>query len=335
MDAPPHAALILNPRSGGDNRKGRALADMLRSMTSRKGNTHISVHVLERFPSLFAHLKEEAARGTEALFISAGDGTVQAVQTWLAENLPADSLPMIGILPHGSTNMTAAELGLSFKDRAQEAQYIASGAWRQESAQRIVRPTLKVENPSNAGPQHGMFLGGGAIAAGTLYCQEAFNRKGVRGNTLAPALTLMRTAGKALFAGPPAPEEEDRLDRPWPMRVTADGEIIGDGLHVALLVSTLDRLVFGARPFVESEYDGALRFSLFRHPPPSLLRWLPVIIWARKDPKSLPPGMISRPVKKIEVKTSAPFVIDGERLLPPIDEPLRISLGPTFTFLRG
>ncbi len=335
MTEPHRAALILNPRSGGNNRKGRALAEQLRGMAGADARADINVHVLENFPQLFDILKDEAARKAKALFISAGDGTVQATQTWLAENLSPEALPMIGILPHGSTNMTAAELGLSLKDIGEQARYIASAAWSRGETQRIIRPSLKVENPAGSGPQHGMFLGGGAIAAGTLYCQEAFNRKGVRGNTLAPALTLLRAAGKALFAGPAAPEEEDRLDRPWPMRVIADGEPVGDGLHIALLVSTLKRLVFGARPFVETDHEEALRFSLFRHPPPSLLRWLPVIIWARKQPERLPPGMISRPVTRLEVKTSAPFVIDGEKLMSPEDEPLRISLGPVFTFLRG
>jgi hypothetical protein len=325
------AGVIINPLSGGDNRRGRELARMLREHgAERRG---VRILMLEDFGRLEEMLRDLAASSMRALFISSGDGTIQAIQTWLAENLPGERLPRLGLLPHGTTNMTAADIG--FRDKSLRAQrdYILAGRWS-HSPDIVTRPSLRLANPGNGGPQHGMFLGAGAIARGTLFCQQHFNRRGVRGNWLAPALTLAMTAGRALLGGPAGPEDEDRLDRPVEMTVTADGRAVGRGLHVAALVTTLEKLVFAARPFPPGKPE-SLKAAVFLHPPPGLLRWLPVILWGRKDGRRLPESVRLFHAETLEIDTDDPLVLDGERIMPPSREPLRVETGPVFQFLRG
>ena len=76
------AGLIVNPRSGKSSGQGLALAERLR------GQANVSIKILEQFEALPHLLRECAGEGVSDLFISSGDGTIQAIQTELAERRP-------------------------------------------------------------------------------------------------------------------------------------------------------------------------------------------------------------------------------------------------------
>ncbi len=333
------AALIVNPHSGGTNRSGLRLAEMVRH---RPG---VRAYVLERFAQLDEALAELAATPPEALFISSGDGTIQYVQTWLIERsgLPRERWPVLALLPHGSTNMTAADIGYRSKDVREQAATIAEGGWRRAGARFHDRATVRLANPASDGPLHGMFLGGGVLAEATLFCRDTFNRKGLRGHW-GPLLTMLSVGLKAIFR-PAGPEDVQRIDRPQRMRVVVDNEPLGDGWQVAVLATTLNKLVLNARPFwgpcTGAEQRGetpdsaqALRVSLFNYPYPFLLRWLPVVLWGGTN-RRVHASMHSRCASRVEVATQGRFVLDGEEVHPPAGEPLIIERGPTLRYLLG
>ena len=329
----PAAVLIVNPHSRGTNRTGLALAEALR------GDTGTRIVLLERFARLEQALTELAPAPPEALFISSGDGTVHYIQTWLAERsgLPPERWPILVLLAHGSTNMTAADVGLRLKGVRRKAELIRNRAWRSSSAVITRRPTVRVSNV-RGGPQHGMFLGGGAVAEATLYCRKAFHGRGIRGQ-LGPLLTLLKVGLEALLS-PAGPDDVNRIDRPHRMRVLADGELLTEGLQVALLATTLRKLVLGARPFWglektadDEEESAPLRLSVFGWPPPSLLRWLPVVLYGGER-RRLPPNMHSRVIRHAEVTTDARFILDGEEMIREhMEEPLIIERGPQMRYL--
>ena len=316
------AALIVNPRSGGTNRRGLRLAETLR-------DTDVDVTVLERFEALAPTLRRLAEAGTETLFISSGDGTIQEIQTRIAEDGLFERFPTLCLLPHGSTNMTAADIG--FTDRSLERQRarILAVSRGEAGGRRITRPTVRVENPADGRPRHGMFLGGGAIAEATLYCQRAFNRRGIRGGP-ANAATLAIAVGRTLLGL--GGGGEGRFDRPHPMTVKVEGALRHEGDQLAVLVTTLEKLILGARPFWGGGGKG-MRVSVFGHPPPRfLLRWLPAVMYGGEE-RRLPENMHSYTAENLEIATPSGFILDGEPLAPPADAPLRISLGPDFTYL--
>ncbi len=96
------------------------------------------------------------------LFISSGDGTVQAIQTEIAERFAPGFLPHLALLPHGTTNMTAADLGFRNRNLEVQADFIAN----RKSRLHAKRPTVRVANPRDGKVRHGMFLGTGAVMAG-------------------------------------------------------------------------------------------------------------------------------------------------------------------------
>src|SRR5262245_9418329 len=131
--------LIVNPQSGMASGKGLELAARL------KGNANIIIRVLDDFAKLGIVLDEMARAGVIELFVSSGDGTIQAIQTEIAERQAPAFLPRLALLPHGTTNMTAADLGFRNRNIEVQADFIA----HREPRLLVRRPTLRVVNPKD------------------------------------------------------------------------------------------------------------------------------------------------------------------------------------------
>jgi hypothetical protein len=323
MDGPRvrRVGLLVNPRSGKSSGKGLALAARL------AGSRHVTVKILERFEQLPQALDEMAHAEVSDLFISSGDGTVHAIQTELIERRPFRALPRLGLLAHGTTNMTAADLG--FRHRSVAAQAAFLGDVR--AADLRTRPTLRVVNPRDGKPRHGMCLGAGAAAEATRFCQDAFNAKGLKGG---PAIFLTMAGGvvRALFTTPD-PSDTTRFDRAYPIGVEAEGCSIPMRPHLLLLSTTLEKVVLGIRPFWGGK-TGPIRTSLFPYPLPSVVRWLLPMMYGGETRKA-PPGAVSFCASKLSIATPASFVLDGEFFDPPEHDALRVETGPDFTYVCG
>lgn len=314
-------ALLINPGSGRGRGKGLALAEML----STQNASGVDVVVLQKFSEIAQVLQRFAANNLTELFISSGDGTVQFVQTWLAESGAFKILPRLCLLPHGTTNMTAADLGFKAKSISAQAAFINNLAVKQVKS----RPTVCVENPKSGGPVHGMFLGIGAIAEVTRYCQVAFNDKGVGGN-FASFATLASVLAKTVFHAP-NPQDKTRFDRPHPMTWRINNATVADGPQLLLLATTLEKLVLGARPF----WGGAtapLRTTLLPYPVPSIARWLLPVLYGGEQ-RRVPTGAHSMACDAFEITCPTPFVLDGEFFSSPENAPLRVGTGPTFEYI--
>jgi diacylglycerol kinase (ATP) len=313
------SAVIINPRAGRGRGKGLALAAQLRD------DKAIEITILEKFENLFPALQNVATKGTERLFISSGDGTIHAIQSWLGENLSQAKQPQLCLLPHGTTNMTAADLGFRNRNIAQQATFIRGTTAKEVRS----RHTVRVVNPRDRAPLHGMFFGTGAIPKATRYCQLAFNDKGVGGNW-ATFATLAKAVGKTILTKPD-PDDINRFDRPHAIELAIDGKVICKGPQLLMLATTLNKLILNSKPF----WDGAtspLRTTVVPYPVPNPLRWaLPALFGS--ETRRAPPGATSIACTSCEVTSDTEFVIDGEFYNAPENEPLRIETGPLFQYL--
>jgi hypothetical protein len=315
------AGLLINPSSGKSSGKGLSLAGML------KGNAAVSTRILEKFEQLPGILDEFARDGVTDLFISSGDGTIHAIQTELAERKPFKAIPRLGLLPHGTTNMTAGDIG--FRHKALQAQ--ADHITRLEPNLIQERPTIRVANPRDGKPRHGMFLGTGATSEATLFCQRVFNARGVKGNW-ATFATLGNAVGRIVFTKP-NPHDVTRFDRPFPMHITSAGMERCTGTQLMMFSTTLEKLILGARPFWGPKL-APIRTSIFPYPVPSLPRWLLPIMYAGENRK-VPQGASSFSSSSLEITCPVDFVIDGEFFAGPANEPLKVETGPVFAYLCG
>jgi diacylglycerol kinase (ATP) len=315
------SGLIINPRSGRKNGKGVELAGML------KGKPGVFVQVLENFPEITGVLDKFGAAGVTDLFISSGDGTIQEIQTQLAERKPFAALPCLALLPHGTTNMTAADIGFRHKNLATQAAFILAPT----TGDRQTRPTLRVANPKDGYPRHGMFLGTGAVWKATKFCQDAVHRTGLKGD-FATFATLAAAVLKSLLTKAD-PDDPDRIDRPYAMTVTSGNEVKASGSQLLLLATTLDKLILGTKPFWGGKH-GPIRATALPYPVPSIPRWLVPLMYGSED-RAHPPGSVSFSAADLSIAGDTPFVIDGEFFDPPGDEALHVETGPVFTYLRG
>jgi diacylglycerol kinase (ATP) len=313
--------LIVNPQSGKESGKGLELASRL------KNDGHVMVRVLEEFRQLGSFLDEMARAKVSELFVSSGDGTVQAVQTEIGERFAPGFFPHLVLLPHGTTNMTAADLGFRNRNVKVQADFIANRTSRVLAK----RPTVRVANPKDGKVRHGMFVGTGAAWQATLFCQDAVHRVGLKGD-FATFATLATAISKSVFSRA-NPDDPARIDRPYDIELLRDGRSVLAGQHLLLLATTLDKLILGTRPFWGGK-AGPIRVSTIPYPVPSIARWLLPLMYGGED-RTVPEGARSVSGTTFEIATRTPFVIDGEFFDPPDDAPLRLETGVEFTYVCG
>ncbi len=317
--------LLVNPKAGKKSGYGLELAELL------DGQKNVEIKIIEKFSTLPAMMDDFAARGIDILFISSGDGTVQAIQTDIAERGKFARQPHLCLLPHGTTNMTAADLGFGIKSIQGQADFIvATGAGKNPDDVRV-RPTVKISNPADGMVRHGMFLGTGAAWQGTKFCQTDVHKTGLKGNW-ATFATLATALVKAAFL-PANPDDLSRIDRPYEMTIMADDMPVAENGQLMFLATTLQKLILGVKPFWGGA-NGPMRSTIIPYPPPNVFRWSLPLMRGGED-RRVPEGCLSFCADEILVDTKCPFVIDGEFFDPPAGEPLRITTGPDFSYVCG
>lgn len=315
--------LLINPKAGKKSGYGLELAKLL------EGQKNVEVKIIERFETLPAMMDDFASREIDILFISSGDGTVQAIQTEIAEKKKFARQPHLCLLPHGTTNMTAADLGFGIKSIQGQADFIIAAGAGKEPEDVRVRPTVKIDNPADGMVRHGMFVGTGAAWQGTKFCQTDVHKTGLKGSW-ATFATLATALIKAAFL-PANPTDLSRIDRPYEMDVKADGDLVAEGGQLMFLSTTLQKLILGVKPFWGGA-NGPMRSSIIPYPPPNVFRWALPLMRGGEDRK-VPEGCLSFCADEILIDTKCPFVIDGEFFDPPANEPLRITTGPDFSYV--
>jgi diacylglycerol kinase (ATP) len=313
------AGVLINPLSGRNNGKGLALAEKL------KDNRYVSLAVPDEFHGLETALRSFAQDKVTDLFISSGDGTIQAILSILEKQTLFEHKPRICILPHGTTNLTAGDIGLRLTSIRAQAEFISSLP-RTKTARRA---TVHVTNAKAGGPRLGFSFGAGAAATATRKAQVDYNDRGVRGS-LASFATIAGGLTRAAFTKP-RPGDLTRLDRPCLMTVAQSTQTLVQGPQLLFVATTLDHLFFRARPFWGPR-QGAIRGVAVAFPPPSILRWAVPVMYGLVKEKS-PPGCVSFSGDAFEITCPEPYVMDGEFFEGPDNEPLRVTAGPEFEFI--
>jgi len=317
--------VVINTRSRQNRKRENPLPNMFAG-DNRVVIEHMAGHGHE---PLAAILRNMAAKGVETIVVSGGDGTVQGTLTELAEASPFSQLPRLALLAHGTTNMTAADVGLTLRNVKNLTELLEPDRHPQLSIRK--RATVQVINPGGSGAQHGMFLGSGGIYRAVIKTHQKVLPLGLGGaaaNTLAIAVSLMR----AVFLRNRS--NEDRVFQPTPMTIVADGRVFAEGDQFSLLVTTLDQLILKSNPFWNQSADN-LRMTAVGYPLPKLVRSFLQVMYARDKQRLDPEIFRSASARTIDLTTPSPFTLDGEYLEMPAEGPLKIRRGPEFEFICG
>jgi hypothetical protein len=310
--APRRPAFLANPGCGGWQGKGEALRQIASAVPGglyREGGG----------PDAIARaVRDFGEAGADALVILGGDGTVQAVLSALAGG---GWCPPLALVPCGTTNMTALDLGVK-EGPVEVLQRLAAALRRNAPLELRTRAALDLA-AGDGTRRCGMFFGAGLVAAGVRYFTRRLRRPGRTGEARS-GIALLRYLGGLLVgrAGPPTR-----------VRIREEGSAILEGEFSVILASTLDRLLLGLRPYWGRE-EAPVHFTAVRAAPRQIWRRLPGVLCGRGVPPHAAGNYHSRNLHCLELWMDGEYVLDGEIYPASAGTPLRIEPLP-FRFLHA
>lgn len=257
------------------------------------------------------------------LAIAGGDGTVQAALTHLFTAHQGVTWPLLTVIPAGTTNMTALDLGLRGSPR-RVLRRLSRGLG-QSAPEPVRRRVLRIARPGHP-DLYGMFFGAGAIAGGVRYFHERIGRLGMTGE-LAGGTAMLRLLASVLLA------RRHPALAPVNLSLTEPGDQRRSGAYLLVLASALDRLLLGLRPYWGTE-SGPVHVTLVEEAPPRFLRSLLPVLFGRGR-RLATDGYASFNTGLLEMRMHGDFIIDGELYrAASTDGPLTISAaGPVSFFV--
>lgn len=312
--------ILINPLSG-KNRQGQAALSAILS-----DYPEILQHKVQTPQDVYGALIEFSRLRVNLLVISGGDGTVQAVLTVLFLHHPFATQPQLIVLAGGTTNMIAGDVGISGnQDKALQRllQWMQTGSG---SVARIQRSVLRLQVPGHE-VKYGMFFGAASISQGVQYYRKNLHNKRLRG-VPGICLTLVRYVWEAIRQ-----RERDAISTH--ITVSLDKQPPQEEDFMLLLVSTLDQLFFGLRPFWGVE-SGPLRFTAVRSRARYLLQVLPALSRGRKAEKGTREnGYYSHNADEVKLYLEESVALDGEVYTPESGQkPTLLKCGGNITFLQ-
>jgi diacylglycerol kinase (ATP) len=226
------------------------------------------------------------------------------VLTGLREQQLFAAPPLLALLSGGTTNMTHQDLGL-YGPPADALRRVLDWAHHGDGPAQIRRRTiLKVQTAACAQPSYGLFFGSACIFNGIRFFHSRVHRMGLSGD--AAHLLIMARFLWALA------RRDEALVGSLRAGVQADRMAVTPGDYLLLLVTTLDRLIMGLRPF-QARGEGPLKLTAVSTRPRRLLRALPFLLRGRSSSHVQPDnGFIACSARAIRLDMEGGFAVDGE-----------------------
>lgn len=313
--------VVSNPLSGG-NRRG------LGAIRRIVGTDPQRIHLEADSPERVQHALEVfAGQGVDLIVVNGGDGTIQAVLTGLMRQRPFPSQPPLALLCGGTSNMIPKDLGLK-GERLKSLQRLLNWAASPGAPAALVqRPVLKVAHAAGQPPRYGMFFGAACIYKGIEFFHSKVHTVGLKGE-LAHGVIVARFLAALLT-------KQTGLVTPEKMRVELDDAPGFAGSFLLLLISSLEKLILGLRPFW-GKGPGPLHMTAVAARPRNLFKALPA--FARGTPGrhvQVRDGYYSHEIDAARLWFQGGYTLDGELYRnDPARGPLTVSTGGFASFLR-
>ncbi len=309
--------LVSNPGSGHNRDQFQQFRQRIDATPSIH---HIVTRSAEEIPAALASLAE---LGIEVLAINGGDGTNSALLGQLLEDKYFTTPPAVVLLPGGTANMNAGDVGLRGSLGRAVSRFCDWCAGDRALAEpprqrRLMRLAIGEQR------HFGMFLGAGAVIQGTEYAHREIHSRGLR-DDFSLALGTLRTVW-GVVRGQPEFTGDQRIG------LSLDGQARQDHEALILAVSTLERLAFGMRPFW-GEGSGALRLTLMEQGCSRFARTFTSIARGKPSRNAVPAqGYFSHNADRVQLWMEGEVNLDGEIL--PVHGQLEISATEPLTFIR-
>ncbi len=319
LERPVRLGLISNGRSG---RNRKQLPQVRQIVADHPRIHHYSTRDDAELTRALHALRDA---DIDVLAINGGDGTMAHVLGRLLNERLFDVLPPIALLPGGTTNMNAGDVGL--RGNLQTA-LKRLRRWLDDPApvmRTVRRPLLRLVSGNDRPPAYGLFFGAGAIIQGVEYCDR--HTKGLE-SEIGPGLAMARTIWGIV-------RDDPAFARPVPMTLRYGDEPAARDLDVLLLITSgLERHFARLQPFWGTE-TAALHTTLIESAPRRFLRNLPALLRGRPNRSVTPEsGYHSHNVTSLAFEMDGTVTLDGE--LYPVsraDGPCVLDQGAEIEFL--
>ncbi len=314
--------VLINPESGTNQQSLQALLHVLDQYKP-------TIHRYVVGPaSVAGALAAMAAQRVDVLAVCGGDGTVQAVLTALLHNGPFAALPSLALIAGGTSNMTAADVGVGGKPARALRRLLAWSEGRGPTSRVVRRAILRVDGGADGAPQFGMFFS----AAGIVEVTRArwATRRRARSKPMRGALGTVVTVGQYLLGLALG----RRVVEPTPIAVRLDGRSYSANNYLALFITTLERLSPGIRPYW-GEGRGPLRYTAVAYQPRNLLLAAPSLVRGRPNRYLTPEsGYTSGNIHEAVLQLQTECALDGEMLGSAPPRRLAVTCGGEVDFVR-
>ena len=322
LDRPVRVATISNPQSGNNRRRNH-----IRSALDILGRSRVPHYEVDNLDSIAAITQKLIDDGIELIVINGGDGTVQGVLTGLFRTPPAPTQPLLAVLPGGSTNTTARNVGYAPSALPALQELLSQAARGRLTGTLEPRAVIRVDRGPNSLPLFAMFFGAGAVYHGIRFAKDHIESRGLRGPLAAGAALVVFmgkiTSGKGGALFPPL-RAGGRLDQ----------EPLETDSYLGLITSTMEQQFLGLRPYW-GQGSGPLQYSSLSYSPRHLLRAVSAIIRGRISRYVRPEfGYRSHNVHAIELNLDSGFTLDGELFPFEPETTLRLTCEHSAFFLR-
>ena len=311
--------LISNPSSGHNRDQFEGIRSQIEQ---HRGIHHCITH---RASDIRPALQKLADLNVQILAINGGDGTVAAILGELLEARPFATPPLIALLPGGTANMSAGDIGLRGSLSKAVTHFCQWSEGNRQMANKISqRAMLRVVVDTVQPPRYGMFLGGGAVIQGTEYAHKEIHSRGLR-DDFSLALGTLRTVWGVIRNDPAFNQQ---------VGITLSLEDSNPTQYSTLIlaVSTLQRLAFGMQPFWSKE-PGGIRLTLMEQGCTRFARTFFSIVRGRHSRNAVPAsGYHSHNADRITLEMCGKVNLDGELL--EVAHAVTISASEPLQFLR-
>jgi diacylglycerol kinase (ATP) len=312
---------VFNPLSGRIRKRREAIT---RELSSIPNATYREV---TNAPEIQASVEAFLDADIDLLVIVGGDGTVQGVLNhlfYLFTIQPGPKWPVLTIIPGGTTNMTALDLGIQGSPE-QLLQKLCKSLLNEIPSVFVQRHVLSIEQTGVA-KVYGMFFGVGLIARAVIFSQGRVKRLGVTGEIYSGLIMLGYLVGVLLG-------RRQGAWAPAKISVTNDSGNSYRGIYSFLFASTLDRLLFGMRPYWGQE-QGPVHVTFVNQQRKSSLSLVWPLLTGRGNVLTEQNGYHSCNTKTLELLLDDEYIVDGESYwAAEKDGPLRITPAGPVSFL--
>ena len=315
----PLVVMISNPLSTTNARS----LDEIRAIVNASANV---VHYeLDGIETLKDAMELFAKANPAMLIINGGDGTIGAALASLLYDNPFNVIPPIAFLPGGKTNMTAADLGFKGKPTKvlKKLLQLAQSGGIPDALTR--RHLIEMDMGDGSRPQVGTFFGTAGIVRGIFWCRENAYAKGLP-NAVAHVWSAYKLITSALGLS-----RNRGLMVSDPMSITVPGSARINGRYSVVMTTTLNRLLFGFKPYGKGG-KGGLRFSAMEAGPATLIRSFFGLLTGRYGNSSIA-GLHVRVSDEVRIEGTDPVTLDGEIYQPTPGVPVTLKGSRALTFV--